>query len=426
MSSQKYKRWQYHNILNTLKTRRVIILAGARQTGKTTLVKQLTEERCLGNKNLNKTASNNIIYRSLDDVTLLEAALSDPHGFVAHDEHLMIIDEVQRAPILLQAIKQNVDINTGKGRFLLTGSANIRSLPNVKESLAGRVSKIPLHPLSQGEILFRSPTFINLAFSEKFLVNEYLDKDAYLLLAFRGGYPEILDFEQNEIRRWHKDYIEALIEHDLNDIANIRRKDSMYKLMGILSAWSSKFMDISAIGTHLALTRSTLESYINALETLFLVKRVPPWSKTDYDRVSKHDKLFLADSGLMTSMLDWRFKNIRLNGEKNGKLIETFVFNQLLAILDTQTTEFSLYHYRDREKREIDFIIENALGDILGIEIKAGSSIGKEDFKHLIWFKNKMARNNHFIGVILYTGEHIASFGNQLWAVPISSLWATE
>lgn len=412
---KKYHRWQENVLKQALKSRRVIILAGPRQCGKTTLAKGL---RLPGT-----------IYRTLDDVTLLASAGDDPHGFVQHDNELMIIDEIQKAPILLQAIKKDVDENQNPGRFLLTGSANIQSLPGVNESLAGRIRKIRLRTLVQGEIHNTLPNFIDWAFSQafpSFLSN--LTKDNYIELAFCGGYPEPLkNKDKRESHQWYIDYINSLIERDLKDIINIKRQSGMKELLSVLAAWSSKAMDVSAIASGLSITRQTISTYINALESLYLIEKLPVWPKTDYDRVNKHEKIFMTDTGLMTSVLNWRFDKVRLNGDLNGKLLETFVFNQLTAHIEAQeykNERFQIYHYRDRDKHEVDFIIENENGDILGIEVKAGSMVSANDFKHLKWFKNNIANNQKFVGIILYTGEQITSFGEGMLAVPMSILWA--
>lgn len=416
MSKNIYSRWQIEAIKKSLKSRRVLILAGSRQCGKTTLAKSLSLQ--------------NAIYRTLDDATLLAAAQSDPRGFVSHDNSLMIIDEIQRAPLLLQAIKQDVDINQKNGRFLLTGSANIQSLPGVTESLAGRVSKVRLRPLSRGEISTAKPNFLDLVFTKKLRSlsqkkSEYTKAD-YIDLSFKGGYPEAIRLKEKEVAKWHRDYLNALIERDLQDIINIKRHDSMKKLLEVLAAWSSKFIDISAIGSGLGLARQTIESYINALEALYLVERVRPWSKTDYDRVSKQDKLFMTDSGLMASILRWQSEQIKFDGEKHGKLIETFVFTQLAATVDASKKSYELYHYRDREKREIDFVIEDEMGNVVGIEVKAGSVVDKSSFKHLCWFRDNMMKQKKFIGIVLYSGENIIPFGKDLWALPINSLWEIQ
>jgi hypothetical protein len=232
----------------------------------------------------------------------------------------MIIDEVQKAPVLLQAIKQDVDVRQTPGRFLLTGSANIQALPGVTESLAGRVRKIRLRPLALGEIRGVLPRFLPNAFTGQFLPDkhfgaegDYSLKDTYILHALRGGYPEVLrQDEEREALRWLQDYLDALLERDLQDIINIRRRDSMALLVEVLAAWSSRFMDISGIGASLSLARPTIQSYINALEALYLVERVRPWTKTDYERVGKQDKLFMTDTGLMAAVLRWRFDKVRL------------------------------------------------------------------------------------------------------------------
>lgn len=416
-----YYRWQEQRIIQALDHRRVILLAGARQCGKTTLAKQLSKTLSK-NKNSPRSAP---IYYTLDNITLLDAALSDPHGFVTHDQQLMIIDEIQRAPQLLLAIKQDVDTIQDPGRFLLTGSANIQALPSVRESLAGRVRKIDLKPLAQGEIVGTKPDFLRNALQQKFpkSVSKYT-KDDYLDLAFKGGYPEAISKRTHkERKRWHLDYINAILDRDLKDIAQIRRKDSIRKLVEVLAAWSSKYMEISSIGQQLSVTRPTVESYINALEALFIIERIRPWHSTDYDRISKLEKMFLVDTGLITSLLSWTPEKVRLDGQLNGKLIESYVYTQLIAILTADDDEYNLYHYRDREKREVDFIIQHEGGDILGIEVKAGSAVDKSSFKHLKWFKERMAKSSPFTGIVLYTGEHTVSFGEGMWAVPISALW---
>ena len=408
-----HKRWQAKIVKDALKYRRVIILSGARQCGKTTLAQEI--------------ATTDSIYRTLDSVQLLEASMADPEGFVAHGDELMIIDEVQRSPLLLPAIKKNVDENKNYGRFLLTGSANIQSLPSVTESLAGRITNVRLRPLSMGEISGVEPNFIKDAFDGIFNTGTggtAYNKDDYLRLAFIGGYPEANALPENKSSKWHQDYINAFIEHDLKDIINIRRKDSMHKLLQVLAAWSTKDINVQSIGSSLSIERPTLESYINALEALFLIDRVKAWPSTDYEGIRKKDKLLMSDTGLMASILKWTFDQIQFDGDRNGKLIESYVYHQLITIMDAQEDEYSIYHYRDAAKREIDFLIEKINGDVLGIEVKAGSVVKKSHFKHLQWFKNNLAKSREFKGIVLYSGGHVLPFGEGMWAVPISALWS--
>ena len=406
-------RWHEKVVKEALLYRRVVIVSGARQCGKTTLVQKISRP--------------DAIYITLDSTQLLEASLADPEGFVAHGNELMVVDEVQKSPFLLQSIKKNVDENKNYGRFLLTGSANIQSLPSVTESLAGRVANIRLRPLSMGEICGQDPNFIQNAFDEEFNLRNtdtVYHKDDYLRLAFVGGYPEANALPKKKSSKWHQDYIKALIERDLKDIVNIRRKDSMYKLLRILAAWSTKEINIQSIGSSLSIERLTVESYINALETLYLIDRVKAWPNTDYEGVRKKDKLLMSDTGLMASILRWTFDQIQFDGDRNGKLIESFVYHQLVTIMDAQEEEYSIYHYRDAAKREIDFLIENGNGDVLGIEVKAGSNVNKKHFRHLEWFKNNLIKGRKFKGIVLYSGEHVLSFGTGLLAVPIRALWS--
>tara|TARA_R110000868_G_scaffold73459_3_gene213013 strand:+ start:703 stop:1947 length:1245 start_codon:yes stop_codon:yes gene_type:complete len=410
-----YKRWQTQVVENSIKNRRVLLLNGARQCGKTTLAKQL--------------ASKDTIYRTLDDAAIRTLAESDPYGFVQHPEDSMLmIDEIQHVPQLLSAIKMVVDENTRPGQYLLTGSANIQSLPTVQESLAGRIKKIRLRPLTQGEIEGAKPTFIDRAFesANKITGSSAIDRKTMLSLAIRGGYPEAVKLPENERAQWHIDYLSALIERDLKDIARITRHHSMQELVHTLAAWSGKFMDISAIGSGLSIRRPTIESYINALEALYIVERVYPWTRTDYQRVGKQTKIFMADSGMMSSILRYRLDTIEMDADRSGKLIETFLFNELAALIDSSNGKYRLFHYRDREKREIDFLIERDDQALLGIEIKAGSAIGEADFKHLKWFRDNIANDRPFIGVVLYTGSESGSMGKQLYAIPMSSIWHHE
>lgn len=409
--AKRYPRWQKKTIKQLMSERRVLLLSGPRQSGKTTLARELESDQTE--------------YRTLDDSTLREAAENDPQGFIKRSTNTMIIDEVQLTPSLLPAIKKAVDEDTRPGQYLLTGSANIQSLPTVRESLAGRIAKIRLRPLAQGEVKKIAPRFIEFAFKQSFSRSyTHYDRDALLEMAFRGGFPEPMILQDRGRRRWHTDYISAILERDLKEITKIHRKNAMRELVNILAAWSAKFMDLSAIGSGLSIQRSTIESYINALETLYLVERIYPWTKTDYARVGKQSRLFMVDSGLMTTLLRWKMDQVRFDSDRSGKLMETFAFNEIMAQVEAGDGLYELFHYRDREKREIDFLIEREDNALLGIEIKAGSAIGKNDFKHMKWFQNNLAKNQTFIGLILYTGEFPASFGDNLWAVPFGLLWS--
>lgn len=407
-----YIRWQKSGLEEALSSRRVVMLTGARQCGKTTLARTLV--------------SDSASYRTLDDQAMRQAAESDPHLFVNHasDNDTLIIDEVQKVPDLLPAIKKVVDQNNRSGQFLITGSANILSLPTVQESLAGRIGKVRLRPLSQGEVINAKPLFLDRAFTQDFKRGKKRHSRNDLIEAiFRGGFPEAMRLEGKARKNWHIDYVDALIEHDLNDVTNIRHVDVMKDLVRVLAAWSSKFMDVSAIGASLSADRRTLASYISALQAFYIVESVPAWHKTDYDRIGKMSKLFMADTGMMAALLNWKTPAFADDSDKIGKAFETFAYNELAAQIDAAEESYHLYQYRDHDKREIDFLIERDDQHRLAIEIKSGISIKKSDFKHIEWFRDNLSKDTPVIGVILYAGDDILPFGKNLWAVPFDCMW---
>jgi len=411
--ANEFKRWQCNTVKEALNLRRVIVISGARQTGKTTLSQQVMPK--------------NGDYRSLDDTDMLNFAVSDPKGFVINKTETMVIDEIQKAPQLVPEIKLAVDRNSQPGQYLLTGSANILTLPAISESLAGRVKYTRLRPLTVGETLNKKPVFLEHAFNRDFPGKiTGFNKEAIIDLAFRGGYPEVVSIKNQKHRKdWHMDYLQAIIERDLKDIANIRRQDILKSLFGILASWSAKFMDVTQITTALSINKITLDSYINTLVSMFMFERVSPWLKTDYERVGKRAKFYAADTGIMTSLLGWNQKEVFMNQDRCGKLIETFVFQELAALVDLDN-QYNLFQYRDRTDREVDFIIEREDGALLGIEVKAGHSVSKSDFAPQEWFAANIIKNKQpYTGLVVYSGDRTIPFAENMFAVPIAALWSS-
>ena len=404
-------RWQAEGIKRALKNRRVVVLSGGRQTGKTTLLNQVLEK--------------DSILMSLDDDSILTSAKEDPKGFIQHSSGTLFIDEVQKAPSLIPEIKLVVDKNNRPGQYLLTGSANIQTLPIITDSMAGRNKRIRLRPLAIGEILSRKPQFLKRAFSADFprKIPGY-NKEQIFDLAFRGGYPEAVRLKnQKDRKEWYRDYSDDLINRDLKDLMNIRRHNELKELVLILAGWSGKYMDAAKIGGSLALSKPTLETYINALESLYVFDRVNPWVRTDYDRVGKSPKFYANDTGFMTSILGWNKEHIIRDADRSGKLMETFVYQELAAHVDLDR-DYNLYQYRDYKKHEVDFLIERDDGTIVGIEVKASHSVSKDDFAPQIWFmENIIKGRTPYTALVLYAGEDTLSFGSGLLAVPIAALW---
>jgi predicted AAA+ superfamily ATPase len=268
------------------------------------------------------------------------------------------------------------------------------------------------------------PTFLTKAFRLDWpLQIKGYDKHSIIKLAIRGGYPEVLRLKETERGEWFEDYTKSLLARDLRDIANIERQDAMETLLSVLCAWSSKFMDVEAICSKLSLSRRTFNNYVNSLVLLCLFEKLSPWIQTDYERVGRKEKIFATDTGLMAHLLNWRISAVLLDSDKSGTIVETLVFNELSAQIDLDY-RYYLYHYRDRENREIDFIVENEAGELLGVEVKSGSAVSRNDARHMAWFKNNLARDRSFVGIVLYTGENTLPLGQDMYAVPIAALWS--
>ena len=401
------KRWLATKIEESLKTRRVTILVGARQCGKTTLACDIAKP-------------DNFEYTTLDDEE--EIAQIDPNGFIKHDKKTMIIDEIQRVPKLITAIKKAVDKDNRYGQYIITGSADIQSLPSVKESLAGRAKKIRLRPFSYGEYLELEPNFMNRLKNKRFVNNSGYDKKRIIELAFKGGFPEpLLHLDSADIKEWYADYTDLILDNDLKYVANIKRQNKLRMLFNVMNAYSSKYITKSDIARELAISRITLDEYLNILEKVYLIDGLPIWYKRDYESVQDKTKYFACDTGLMSSILNWNEKEVYKDSDKSGKITETFVYNQLAPQIDLERNT-SLYHWRDSRKREIDFIIETE-NEIFGIEVKSGTDIKSDSFKHLEWFKDNLAQNKSFTGLILYTGERTMTWSNGMFTVPINNLW---
>ena len=402
-------RWQFEQIEHKLSYRRGVHLTGVRQSGKSTLAGMLSLQN----------------YRryTFDDRNVRRTALDDPRGFVRHGVgETLIIDEVQKVPDVLDAIKMVLDEDDSKGQYLLTGSSNLHFAKAIKESLAGRLGKIRLRPLSFGEICGNRPNFIRTAFDCGFRPQyEEIDKRGIIALGFKGGYPEPLDFTEAERRAWFKEYIDDILGKDVRDVTEIRKNEVLRSMMLWLLAHSAQFFSIGELSAKCAIAKETTENYLEALRALYLFDRVPAWAKSDYDLIGKRPKWICADTGCMASLLGWNSEEVYFDNRRSGKFIESWAYQQLAAIAES-SGDYEISHYRDNNKREIDFMIERTDGALLGIEVKSGS-VGKSDFNHLKWFAANLAKGP-FIGIVLYSGRDVLRFGEGFYAVPLSALGA--
>lgn len=400
-------------IIEALSDTPVVMLNGARQTGKSTLAKALTGK------------SYPARYVTLDDATSLAAAKHDPDGFISGLGGPAIIDEIQRAPELFMAIKAAVDLDRRPGKFLLTGSANVMLLPRLSESLAGRMEIFTLWPFSQGEFCGITEDFIDTVFSEEPLPIIFNSSDNAMTMperAVRGGYPEVSTRASEARRRaWFGSYITTILQRDVRDIANIDGLNAMPRLLSILATRSASMLNYSELSRTTGLPQSTLKRYMALFETTFLISHLPAWSSNLGKRLVKTSKLILNDTGLLASLLAVDVSRLE-NSPLSGALVESFVIMELKKQISWSNLKPMILHYRTQTGQEVDVVLEDTSGRVVGIEIKTSKSVSGKDFHGLQSFA-EAAGSNFIRGIVLYGGSETVSFGSNLFALPIASLW---
>jgi len=403
------ERWQTSRLSAMMKVRRGVNLTGARQTGKTTLagMVDLPHSRRY----------------TFDDKLVRGIAEKDPNGFVRHTNgETIIIDEIQKVPDILEAIKMVVDRDQSPGQYLLTGSSNLRFAKAVKDSLAGRLGRMRLRTLTLGEINGRPPDFLRRAFAGDFdsFYSDFSRRDA-IHAAFRGGYPEIQSYSPEARSEWFVAYLDDLLEKDIKDVTEIRKIAELRSVALWLLAHTAQFFAVEELASKAGISKVTVQSYMEALKALYVFDSVPAWSKTEYAMIGKREKWIAADSALVANILGWSEDEVYMDDGRCGKLVETWVYQQLAAIAEAECG-YGISHYRDNRKREIDFIVERKDGAALGIEVKAGQA-SPEDFRHLKWFSANIAKAP-FTGIVLYSGDKTLRFGEGFYAVPLAALGA--
>lgn len=401
-----------HSLLDSLSDTPVLLLNGARQTGKSTLVKSLSER------------AHPARYITMDDATVLAAAKHDPAGFLLGMDAPIIIDEVQRAPELFPAIKAEVDKNRRPGRFLLTGSANVLLLPRLSESLAGRMEILSLWPFSQGEIEGIQETFIDRLFEVKFHA-EAPARESPLSLRGRitsGGYPEAVGRTKDERRRaWYESYLTTILQRDIRDLSHIEGLTSLPRLLALIASRAPALLNFSELSRTLAIPQSTLKRYMTLLEAAFLIQLLPAWSGNLGKRLVKTAKLVISDTGLMSHLLGTNKERLG-EGGLIGPLLENFVIMELIKQVTWSSAKPQMFHFRTQTGQEVDIVLEDRAGKLVGIEVKASATVTGQDFKGLRALA-ETAGKRFQRGIVLYTGaEHIA-FGANLYALPVNALW---
>lgn len=389
---------------------RVVLISGPRQAGKTTLAKQL--------------AGSSRPYITLDDTAALSAARADPVGFVRGIDRA-VIDEVQRVPELMLAIKESVDRDDAPGRFLLTGSANLATAPMIADSLAGRMATISLLPFAQSELRSTPGRLLDRLFNgeEPAAEGEGAFGDALIMLVLRGGYPEALR-RTTAARRtaWLDDYVSQILDRDVREIANIDQLDRLPRLLQVLAEHAGQLVNNSTFGAALGLSSVTAQKYVAILERLFLIRTLAPWSSNRLSRLVKTPKLHFLDSGLLAALREDEEEALLQDRSRFGAVLESFVASELLKLASWSERRMSFSHYRTKDQDEVDVVIEDRRGRIIGIEVKASATVRPQDFRGLRQLQE--AVGDRFVrGLVLHDHDRVTPFAEKLQAAPLSILW---
>ena len=414
-----YKRYIAESIKEALSDTPVVLINGARQAGKSTLCKSILDD-----PSLKKVFSAELIV-TMDDPTVLEAAKNDPLGFLKDLGKHVVIDEVQRVPALLMSIKKLVDEDRKGRRIILTGSADVMILPKVADSLAGRMEINTLWPLSQDEISGNKSLFLNILTdgNKPFKASRTTWKQIATMMRV-GGYPESLERTSPKRRsRWFEDYLTAILQKDIRDISNIEGINEIPNILKLLAVRVGSTINMSAIG-RLANTKAhTLNRYLTLLEHIFIVVKIPAWTKNTEGELVKSPKVYLNDTGLLNHLIGQEDESFLEQRSNAGSFLENFVVVEILKQLTWSNKSLKPYHFSIHKGSEVDLVLEDKRGGLYGIEIKSTSTLQGRDFNGLKRL-SQLAGNKFKRGIVLYTGEqYLGGFGDNLQAVPVSSVW---
>jgi len=410
-----FARFISQSIAEALKDTPVILITGARQTGKSTLCRQIIEEGIFKGQSV-----------TLDDPATLSAAMADPLGFLQDLDKHVIIDEVQRAPELFLSIKKLIDEDRKDRRIILTGSADVMTLPKVADSLAGRMEIHHLWPLSQGEIQNKPSNFLETLVSKDTLfANIRSDWKQIIQIIKKGGYPEVVRRETDTRRsKWFESYIVAILQKDIRDLANIEGLTQIPKILQLIATRVGSTVNLSDISRLSGVKNTTLQRYMSLLEHIFLILKIPAWTPNSEGQFVKSPKIILNDTGLLC-YLRGEGESLLEDRTTAGGFLKNLVVMEIIKQLSWSENILKPYHFSIHKRAEVDLILENRKKQLYGIDIKSTATIKEIDFKGLKRLAEE-AGDRFLKGIVLYTGEQVlGGFGGKnLFAVPIPALWS--
>ncbi len=392
-----------------------VVIQGARQVGKSTFAQMLVRSRPH-------------VRLSLDDDDVRGAALDDPRAFVAQaGDGVLVVDEIQRAPSLLLAIKSSIDSDRRPGRYLLTGSSDLLRLSRTPDSLAGRAVTLELHGLSQGEHAGRLEDFANWLRSPGEIHGappSVWSRDDYIHVISRGGYPEVRDLTDRLRAVWFDSYTERLLKRDIGDVARGLSSDRLGSVLRLVAANQGGELVQARLADQLSMARSSIAAYLAALATLYLTNDLPPWDANLTRREVGRHKVSVADAGLALRLARLRpsmLASLTASTEL-GSQLEAFVAGELIKQRGWSAQEYDVSHFRDRSGLKVDLVIEYGDGAVALIEVKATSTYRSE---HTHGIRTLAARlGDRFIGgVVLGLSSDRYVLGDRIWGLPVSTLW---
>jgi len=408
-----YKRIITESILEAVADTPAVFLQGARQAGKTTLVRDLARTE-LG-----------ATFLTLDDASVLAAARADPVGFIAGLDGCVVLDEVQRVPELALALKAAIDRDRAPGRYLLTGSARLLTLPEISDALVGRMEVVTLWPLTQQEIDGARVNWVDQLFageSSPQTVRPCGQEELRKRLA-AGGFPEAVERRDPRRRaRWYESYITTLLQREVRDLSRVEDLAAFPRLLSLAAARTSQLTNMSDLSRAAGLPTSTLKRYMALLEGVFLLHYLPAWSTNRTKRVTRSPKLHLTDSGLAAHLVGLEQRGTPGRGANLGGLLETFAVNEIIRQRDVSDHRPAAYHFRTHSGIEVDLLLEDRRGRLVGIEVKAAGTVGPRDLRGLRYLEREYSES--FVsGVVLYGGDEIVPYSERIRAIPVGALW---
>ncbi len=393
----------------------VVLIHGPRQCGKTTLAKMVAEAEGYG-------------YIDFDEKEVRDFARAEPDGFVKSLPERIVMDEVQRVPEMFGSLKAEVDRNRIPGRFILTGSSNILLMPNLSESLTGRMGIIRLHPLAQGELVLdvrqiQPPGFLDRLFARDFRSEPYSPASIPLVQrVVAGGYPASIACATDADRMdWYKTYIDTLIHRNVRDLARIRSLETFSKLVRLACACTGQLVNANNLAMALSVSQPTAQHHLLLLKQMFLLETLEAWNRNEIKKMVKKPKMHMGDTGIVCALLNKDAAALETKDRKLfGHVLETFVFQELRRYIDGFGTRDRLFHFRASDS-EVDIVVERN-GRFVGIKIKAGTDLSRRDFRGLNTMRESL-KGDFSVGVILYAGRYIRKHAEDIYALPIQEIW---